>query len=294
MDNEEYVKALEATGNYKVLRRVLPRRTFNPKVGAPFKRAIVLDIETTGLDRRSDEIVELAMLKFEYSPEGVIFDVVDECIQLNQPAVELSREVSKLTGLSFADLQGRHLSITEIDSFVDDASLIIAHNAAFDRPFCERVSQRFAQKPWACSMSEIKWRHHGFPNSSLVSILAHAGLFYDAHRASNDCFALLEILSRPLPNGSELAFKKLLESARETTVRLWALDAPYEKRGILKERGYRWSDGTGGAPRSWWIDLPEAEVNEEINFLKSAVLLPGAVLKEMTFTAYERYSSRIS
>jgi DNA polymerase III epsilon subunit-like protein len=40
-----------------------------------------------------------------------------------------------------------------VDAFVANASLIIAHNANFDRKFAERISAVFEQMAWACTMS---------------------------------------------------------------------------------------------------------------------------------------------
>ncbi|MGM5051143.1 3'-5' exonuclease [Tardiphaga sp. 604_B6_N1_1] len=294
MNFEECAKALEETGDYKVLRRLIPRRSFNARTASPTKRAIVLDIETTGLNQTHDEIIELAMLKFDYSPDGLIYDVVGQLAQLSQPTRDVSKEVLTLTGLTLQDLQGQKLCVPEINSFIEDASLIIAHNASFDRPFCERLSQNFSYKPWACSMSEIRWKASGFTHNGLVSILTEAGLFYKAHRATADCNALLELLSRPLPNSNEPAFKKLLSSARMTTIRIWAIAAAYEKRSILKERGYKWSDGSNGSPRSWWIDVPETKSEEELLFLRENIVPPGAKIQEVKLTAHERYSTRIS
>jgi DNA polymerase III subunit epsilon len=64
-------KALVESGDYRVLRRLVPRDSA-PSDGPGAKIGIVLDAETTGLDRCNDEVIELAMVKFDYLPDGCI------------------------------------------------------------------------------------------------------------------------------------------------------------------------------------------------------------------------------
>jgi DNA polymerase-3 subunit epsilon len=47
-------EALAISTDYRVLRRLVPRETFNPPIGLITKTGILLDVETTGLDQRND------------------------------------------------------------------------------------------------------------------------------------------------------------------------------------------------------------------------------------------------
>ena len=94
------------------------------------------------------------------------------------------------------------------------ADLIVAHNAKFDRPFCERLCSDFARKAWACSATEIPWRSFGMEGAKLGTLLAAAGYFHDGHRALADCSALLRILMSPAAEGRRSPFQHLLLSAR--------------------------------------------------------------------------------
>jgi len=53
------------TGDYRILRRLVPRRPTPITNGG--KTGIITDLETTGLDIAKDEIIEVAMVKFQYS-----------------------------------------------------------------------------------------------------------------------------------------------------------------------------------------------------------------------------------
>lgn len=58
---------------------------------------------------------------------------------------------------------------------VASTAIVIAHNAAFDRPFCERIWPIFAAKPWACSLREVGWKAEGFEGTKLRDIAAGHG-----------------------------------------------------------------------------------------------------------------------
>ena len=51
-------EALAKSADYRVLRRLVPRETFNPSIGQSTKTGILLDVETTGLDQQKDQIIE--------------------------------------------------------------------------------------------------------------------------------------------------------------------------------------------------------------------------------------------
>jgi DNA polymerase-3 subunit epsilon len=102
----------------------------------------------------------------------------------------------------------------------------------------------------------------------------------------------LEILAFHLPTAGTPALAVLLEKARKKTTRVWAEHSPFDLKDILKRRGYRWSDGTDGRPKSWYIDIDEDVLDDEIAFLRSEIYLRDIELRLQTFTAFNRFSIR--
>jgi len=293
-DLDDMARRLTATGDYKVLRRLVPRPLSPAPADGSHKTGIVLDVETTGLDATKDEIVELAMVEFRYSHDGAVTGVSDIFKSFNQPSIPVPAEITKLTGITDAMVVGQRIDGAAVEAFVADAGIIIAHHAAFDRKFAERIAPVFAEKPWACSASEIDWKRYGFSGAKLSYLISEAGFFHAAHRAIDDCHAVIELLSQPLPGTSNTALSVLLEHARRKTYRIWAEYSPYHLKDILKRRGgYRWNDGADGSPRSWYVDVDEGARDAELKFLKTEIFQRDVELRCTELTARERFSARI-
>jgi DNA polymerase III subunit epsilon len=120
------------------------------------------------------------------------------------------------------------------------------------------------------------------------------GFFFEGHRATIDCQAGIEILSRPLFKSGELALKRLIDNALKTKIRLWALGAPFDKKDVLKQRKYRWNTGEKEGHKAWYLDLPEDEVDNEMNYLRTFVF--SRDIRELPMDRLSskiRYSNRV-
>lgn len=292
---EHMIAALTATGAFRVLRRLqVPPRYTDPR-GAKTHTALFIDVETTGLKRDADHIIQLAMVPFTFTEDGCVCDVRRSESWYEDPGIPISAEITRLTGIRQEDVAGQRIDDARVQALLDDAVLVIAHNAAFDRPFLERRISGFAALPWACSMAEVPWIEEGLPTTKLEWLSEkHAGVFYDAHRADVDCFAGIHLLASTLPSGRR-AMAVLLDRVREKTVRVWAVESPFVTKGLLKERGYRWSAGDNGSPKAWFRDLPETALDEETCWLRAHIYLEKpcpAVMQRVG--ARTRYSHRIA
>lgn len=293
-DLEAMAEALEGSGRYRVLRKLEPPALAPLSLVKGDKVAVCVDVETTGLDPTKDEIIELGIVKFSYSAEGEVTGFIDTFNQLRQPSFPIPEIITSITGISNEMVAGQKIDEGAIIELVEGADLVVAHNAAFDRRFLERLIPVLITKPWACSMTEVDWASNGYEGTKLSYLAAEAGFFYDRHRAENDCLATIEILRRPLRKTGETGLSMMLNTARQVSWRIWALGASFEIKDHLKNRGYRWNNGDDGRPRSWYIDVADPERASEMNWLASLLSKKATDLTVERVTAVDRFSDRSS
>lgn len=232
------------------------------------KKGAVVDVETTGLDRRNDLVIELGLRRFEYDPEtGDVVRIGESLTGLQDPGRPLSPEISRLTGLTDADLKGQSIDWQRVNELLADVDVIVAHNAAFDRPFFDRFAEKSRNKLWACSFKQISWDEKGFASSKLELLCLFHGYFTAAHRALNDVDALLCLLSFHCKREGKAYFHELLQRADQPYVKVVAASSPFESKDLLKARGYRWDPQA----RVWQRLILSAQLADEVSWLESSV-----------------------
>ena len=225
-----------------------------------------LDVETTGFDAGTDRVIELALRRFRFDDEGRIVRVGRMFTWREDPGFPLPPDVATLTGLSDADLAGTTIDADFAADLLDDVDLVVAHNAAFDRPFVEGRLGGVGHLLWGCSMSQVDWPAHGFDGRKLGYLLNQAGRFHAPHGAPADVDALLTLLAVGLGDG-RTALAHLLDRAFEDGWTASAVSAPFSAKDVLKRRGYRWHPGR----KLWWREVADGARAEEQAWLEERV-----------------------
>ena len=243
--------------------------------------AVVVDVETTGLDRHRDSIVELAVRQVRYDPAGVITHIGPCRSWLEDPGVALDPRITSLTGLTDDDLNGRTIDEAAATDVIGSASVIIAHNAAFDRPFVEARLPGLRNRAWACSRTEIEWQARGFEDGRRLGWLSvQAGWFFDPHRGSADVDAVIRMLQHRTAAGTS-AMGELIQTASSPSWTIRARGAPFAAKDDLKARRYRWDP----VKKNWWTQVREVSREAEEAWLAEVVyggrLAPGIRAPEL-------------
>lgn len=248
----------------RILRRVRPISELvndGPQIG-PTRRIAIVDTETTSVDVQTAEVIEIAAAVVLVDEAGEI-RAIDKALRgLRDPGIPIPAEVQRLTGISNDDVAGRALNVPRWEALLGGSDLIVAHNAAYDAPIVERLLPGIKGHAWACSMREIDWAAHAFDGAKLGHLLMQMGYFTTGHRADADVISLANLLTHR-PNGVHPLIAELLARAAQPSLRIEAAGAPFDKRHLLKARGYRWD----AREKVWWREVAEAAHEAEALWL---------------------------
>lgn len=174
-----------------------PESKHNFRGGGPIRYGLVVDVETTGLNPRQDEIVELAAVPFAYDAanDGLV-RLPGEYSGLRDPGTRIPTSAVAIHGITESMVRGLTLDSDKFLTLVGQSEFLVAHNAPFDYGFVTRLFPTTTKRPWLCSVRQIDWTRHGYSSRSLDALLAANGIARSvAHRAREDCDALLKLLA---------------------------------------------------------------------------------------------------
>ena len=227
-----------------------------------------VDTETTGIDRKNDHIIEIAVkvLCFE-TLSGKILSVEGSYESFNDPEEDISTDITLLTGIENKMVDGKFIDWNEVDALFQGVDIIIAHNASFDRAFIDRFSSNSPSKIWACSVSDIDWLERGFTSSKQELLCYWHGFYFDAHRAMNDVDALIHLLT--FDTGLERPLLELIKNSNKSEFVIYAEHFQYDqvKKDILKGNKYRWNPND----KIWFKRVNVDELEHEKAWLAATI-----------------------
>jgi DNA polymerase-3 subunit epsilon len=215
---------------------------------APLERLLILDTETTALNPKDGQCIEVGAVLFHVASRSVLTQVSFLLPCAENAAVAINGIPAAVSQLDqpWRDALGCFLAM------VAAADAILAHKAAFDRQWFGRGPLPALDKPWICSMEDISWpaerRLRAGPSVRDLAI-AYGVPVWAAHRALTDCIYLVQVLERC----DDL--EHLLQAACEPR-QLYRAQLSYSERHRAKEAGFRWNDPVPGA---WTKRLSERE-----------------------------------
>ncbi|WP_292590111.1 MULTISPECIES: PolC-type DNA polymerase III [unclassified Mesotoga] len=172
---------------------------------------VVFDLETTGLNPKEDEIIEIGAVKMRGG------EVIETYSSFIKPVRELSSLISSLTGIT-EDMLSDARSIKEVlPEFVKftEGSILVAHNSSFDYGFVRNSVKKHFGGDWempcvdtlALAKSLFKSKSYSLDNVVKRLKLGH----FDHHRAYEDAKVTAEVLKKFI----QLAEKRGIQSVGE-------------------------------------------------------------------------------
>ncbi|MDO8416342.1 MAG: 3'-5' exonuclease [Agitococcus sp.] len=257
--------------NFKVIRRLQETGEFPLVEKEPDTYlGVVLDTETTGNDIVTDSLIELGMVFFTVCKTTLrVRGIYARFNQLDDPGQPISAAATAINGITDDMVKGHRIDEDIIDASLEGVDFIIAHNAGFDRPICEKRLPIFETIPWGCSFKQVDWKAEGIGSAKLDYIAYQLGFFFDGHRAEIDCIALLLALDQALPITGTTGLQQVLKNMNTPTKRIAAVGAPFDTKDVLRAQDYFWADGTvPNTDKAWTKDVPEDALTSELQWLK--------------------------
>ena len=159
-------------------------------------RVVIVDIETTGFNTDSCKIIELAAIQIDTET----FEVKGEFNSLINPMCAIPLRVSQLTGITedmITDEATIYDVFDEFTHFIGDLPLVGHKIVNCDLPFLNNVSLEIDGVPFDNEVIDtlpLIRKKIKLQSYSLENLAQTTGHVYEAHRALNDCKALLHII----------------------------------------------------------------------------------------------------
>lgn len=281
-DIDHLAREVNRHPDYRVMQRIgEPHGGGTMEVPDGGRCIAILDTETTGLDPRADTIIELGVMMVVVDADGNVVGHDVPTTWLEDAPFGPDPKIVRKTGITEEMIRGQRIDRKAAMALLGSADLIIAHNAAFDRPFVERLFSDL-DIGWACSCREVDWDELGCDGRALSWLLMQHGLFSDAHRAGADVWALYTLLLQPVDIGSRTVLKLLLDAADRKTYRVEATRSRIEHKDYLKRRGYSWDP----EKRVWHITVEAAGLADQKGVLDPIGVCEPEIIEQ---TARERH-----
>ena len=173
---------------------------------------VAFDLETTGVNRQSDRIIEIGAVKFIGS------QTLGEFVELVNPGIAIPPVATDISGITDAMVRNKPQIGEVIGSFLSfiGNSVLIAHNANFDLGFLRGVMPADSQLD-NLIIDTLQLSRNAYPGQqsySLQNLVAMLKLpTNNAHRALDDaiqCMRVFQASYRNLSFMGKISLKELL------------------------------------------------------------------------------------
>lgn len=157
-------------------------------------KALILDVETTGLGAR-DEPINIGLLLCNVDQkQGRALSTPETYEGLRHPSVSIHPAASCIHGLTADNLTGMDFDHAKVKAIIQQADIVISHNASFDARMLLPLYPELKEKSWRCSWRQWPWSSKT-ERKRLSDAVEICGIPTTvAHRAMQDALTLWQCL----------------------------------------------------------------------------------------------------
>lgn len=230
-----------------------------------------IDIETTGLNAASDEIIEVGFVTWDTTPNRML-----TCYSCLVGGVRLPEGIIHLTGITPLMRANQGHPLEAVLQAVVNASagvdFIVAHNAAFEQSFLANNGHRdwVDRHKWIDTQTDLPYLP-GAGGGSLSDIAMRHHVYNPMpHRAMPDALTMMQVLAM-------YPFAEVQRHALAPSVTL-EIKFPYDPSGDLnaavKALGYRWVK----EQKSWRKTVKDFSIETEVASARAAGFSPSTLM----------------
>lgn len=220
-------------------------------------KVLFLDVETTGLDHKSDRVVEIGASLYCTIQHRVLKSI---CFLTADDTVKITAEISSINKITQKMLERDAVTYNSIlktltEAFVESADYLCAHNATFDKSFLESELERAKlpkwEKPWLDTLTDIP-----YPESITTRKLTHLAAEHNflnpfPHTAMSDVLTTQKIFSH-------YKIDDIVKRSKTPNVIIWAL-VDYASRDKAKKFSFRYEPTS----KRWYKKMKQDEFEKE-------------------------------
>lgn len=176
------------------------KKQINEEMKKPILDYVIIDCETTGLNPKSNRIIEIAALKVSNG------EVVDRFSTLINPQKNVTRKITQMTGITNEMLMDAPFEEDVIVDFINfiDGNVIIGYNVNFDLNFLKETLNRMNRVigivHYVDMLKIARKRVEGVDDYRLETVVKKINPdFQQSHRALDDCSATKIIVNALKP-----------------------------------------------------------------------------------------------
>ena len=186
------------TGFSKAAKSLIARKVTARRTSAKAEDVVAIDVETTGLDANTCEIIEIGAIKTRHGAIAETFNV------LVKPREALRPAIVDLTGITqdmlTQDGQTLQAALSGFLQFVGEMP-VVSHNAMFDFAFlrsaCAQCGLPLFSNRYIDTLALARRMVKEVTNYKLQTLLAYFGMqAAEAHRSVSDCRSVLELYGK--------------------------------------------------------------------------------------------------